>query len=262
MAEEELQVLTEIELSPTRSVVLSTSNNGYILLNEKIATPGFTGYTHKGFSLKADDIPAFINAVRDVASSMDPGEYRFQLSKKKELVVYRPGENQVDMRHYSKTDDYRGYLKRGLRVVSSNAIKITDALSALDVTAIDSTKRFQALPESRWAKYDDFCKSCGTTKRPHLSEGLCAACYERNHSNNDLGRPNYETDKEIVARVVSRIPSDMLEIAYKIHGKRCYVCNKTKTKVGPLEIYFADSDETNTSADNVYPICPKCKTLI
>jgi len=263
MTESNLEQLVEINLSPTRSIVVATASNGYLWLNEKIDSPDFKGFTHKGFGLKIEDIANFIDAVRDVASSSEDKEYRFSCGRKKELVVHRPDTNQVDIRHFITSEKYTGFLKKGIRVVSSNAIKITDGLAILleQPLADPTDKNNLGKDNERWAQYDDCCKSCGTTRRQHFREGLCAICYEREHRIEGESTIDLDISAPTVISASSK-HEELLEVAYGLHGKRCYVCNNTPTKVGPLVLYFADTDTSNTSESNMYPVCVKCKSLI
>ncbi|OYW44358.1 hypothetical protein B7Z28_00165, partial [Candidatus Saccharibacteria bacterium 32-45-3] len=243
--------------------ILSGRNLEIVWVNDRIDSAEYTGYTHKGFRIMIADLQEFIDAVRDVASSTFDRKYRFELTPTKELVVYRPGENQVDIRHYAKTDDYVGFLRKGIRMVSSNAIKLTDGLVEVAAMLNRPDPATGELGDSvnRWAVHDACCKTCGTVRRPHFREGYCAVCYERENRHGGQAQIDLDLGETIIEKIPS-VSDAILETAYTIHGKRCYICNHAPAKVGALDVYFADGNIENVDEDNVYPICEKCRSLV
>lgn len=280
MADTELAFINifEVTLAPGRSIVVSTSGKGKkstLWFNEKLNKTTYIGFTQKGFGLKIEDAWEFILAVRNLASGARADEIRFGLGGGKELVVYVPAPNQVDMRQYIKSAKYTGFTKKGIRLVSSNAIKLTDELikhynadrlTGLGAVGVDQP-RSELVTDAAEIEllFDDErrgrkvynCRSCKTTLRPQYRDGYCEACYQReNREHNATAKPS-QTSLEGID--VSRPTTELLEYVFSLHGKKCYVCQTPHNKLwGNLSVYYADGDDTNQGDDNIYPICASC----
>lgn len=124
------KILFRCQLSHKRTIVISEMNENLLWFNEYVSSDEYKGFTQKGFALRKQDIKDFISIVREVATKNADDQRKLILEEKKILVIQSPQKNTVDIRQY--VFDQRGYTgptRKGIRLVSSNAIKLCDTLN-------------------------------------------------------------------------------------------------------------------------------------
>lgn len=273
----EFTILSTFELSPARSIVISQRSNGDFWLNERVVSDEFMGFTYKGFGFPGSRLEEFIETAREVARDKTATEQRISIGDSKELVIWHPTSNTTDFRQWVESPTYTGYTRKGIRVVNTNALLLVQEIERVtDEPTVSEESAHQKPTEQtykRWAVYDDACKSCGTTKRPHHRNGYCEVCYERTHTSQDIHhKTSYTSDRNAEVHQVAlgdmfvpkeSVNRDALERAFALHGKRCYVCQRPYNSLHDnMEVYYADGNHENISENNIYPICRACKATM
>ncbi|MFA5625094.1 MAG: hypothetical protein WC966_08590 [Bradymonadales bacterium] len=266
---EQFNQIAEVVLSVSRKVVIAQRSNGDYWFNEWTAGPSFTGFTSKGFGVSKNLLAEFIQALHAVTANERSEEQRLQTSNDKELVVWRPAPNQVDIRQWVTSDKYTGYTKKGIRLINSNALKLLETAKALQEFSAEEP---QAAPASMAAESQPViesqtftghgCLSCGTTTRHVFSHGMCEVCYNRENRVYTTQTPQYAEPVEPQNDETEKFKEanqEALLKAISIHGRKCYVCQLPYNSLHKnLTIYYADGNDANVSDNNVYPICRNC----
>ena len=130
-SENSFDQIGEIQLSTRRSIVVSSCGCDSYWFNEKVNDPNYSGFTQKGFGLKANDWSDFKSALANISSDSSAEERRFKINDSTELVVYHTSPDIVDIRQYITSEKYTGWTKKGIRVTNENAKKIVEQLAAL-----------------------------------------------------------------------------------------------------------------------------------
>jgi superfamily I DNA and/or RNA helicase len=130
-SENSFSQIGEVQLGSCRSIVISSRGDDSYWFNEKVNDPNYSGFTQKGFGLKANDWNDFKAALANISSDSSAQERRFKINDSTELVVYHPSSDTVDIRQYVTSAKYTGWTKKGIRVTNENAKKIVEQLSSV-----------------------------------------------------------------------------------------------------------------------------------
>jgi very-short-patch-repair endonuclease len=123
----DFEQLAELELSARRSIVVSRKPDGSLWVNEKLSTDSYKGFTQKGFGIQADELSIFVEALNSAIKGSS-FQRDFVISNSLKLVVHNPDDTTVDIRYYKTSDNYTGYLKKGIRLIKPNAEELKNSL--------------------------------------------------------------------------------------------------------------------------------------
>ena len=250
--------IAKLVVSPSRSIAVAQKANGDYWINERVKTPSFSGFTYKGFGVESGQMEEFLAGLKRVLDG-EVEEKRLMHGSPKELVIWRPAPNQIDIRHWVNSAKYTGYSKKGIRLITSNAVKLSELLASMGQPPLHLNKTSEDAANKSEPAIDGACESCGTTRRPVFSHGLCEVCYNRDNyvhatkSKYDEVLQNKDNERGHASH------AELLANAFSIHGKKCYVCQLPYSSArNNMTLYYADGNQLNTGDNNIYPICRKC----
>lgn len=255
---DKFKLLKEIVFSESRKIAIAERSNGDYWFNEWVSGPTYIGFTSKGFGIPNELMPKFISALQGTIADTGTKEVRINIATDKELIVWRPAPNQIDIRQWINSEKYTGYTKKGLRFVNSNAAKLLEAIKELQERPEESTVAPIDNPRN---VHNGSCLACGTTSRHVFSHGLCQVCYERENRTYSTTPTAYVGIHERVAehQLSEEENSEALMHAIAIHGRKCYVCQVPYNSLHKnITVYYADNNKANLDDNNIYPVCRNC----